>query len=64
MRNLSFKVLNFIVGLSYVCIKEMYSKCHMSLTLKMCMTHENFDITENLQELSCVCPCLANVCEM
>ena len=59
-------------------VQEMYSKCHMSLTLEMCRTHEIsdtyhwkckgnfmcpslelymkceiFDITGNVQEMSC-----------
>ena len=33
---------------------EMYSKCHMSLTMEMYQTHEISDITGNVQEMSCV----------
>ena len=35
-------------------VQEMYSKCHKSLILEMCKTHEISDITGNLQEISCV----------
>ena len=46
--------LHFIVGWSYVCLKVMYNKCHMSLTLEMCTTHEISDIIESVQKMSCV----------
>ena len=42
-----------------LCFKEMYSKCHMSLTLEMCTTHEISDNTGNV-----MCPYIANVHEI
>ena len=35
----------------------MYSKCHVSLILEMCRTHEISDTAGNVQEISCD-PCL------
>ena len=41
----------------------MYSKCHMSLTMEMYLTHEISDIIGNVQEMSGVLD-LGNVHEM
>ena len=38
----------------YVLRKCTVAKCHMSLTLEMCMTHDVSDIIDNVQEMSCV----------
>ena len=35
-------------------VQVMYSKCHMSLILEMCKTHDISDTAGNLQEISCV----------
>ena len=35
-------------------VQEMYSKCHMSLILEMCRTHQISDTSGYLWEISCV----------
>ena len=42
----------------------MYSKCHMSLILEMCRTHEISDTAGNVQEMSCVLLGIVHECEI
>ena len=57
--NLFFKVLHFIVGLSYVVRKCTVNVIIMSLIMKMCRTHQIYDATGNF-----MCPSLENAHEI